>query len=223
MSQTPRNYDMNLLIKTRRELSLPVSSGPVSYLHWSHSWKRTKIVIKADPGSSHGHSLQITAKEQVCGKQGGMQLGEEDETEYETVKWRSTLLILLFDLRLGCFLIYTTAQRKWVGTGCVCMCLCSFSHTQSMKRNTQAYLQYADLFFLILFSPLHAHHQSPHIASHSKSLGSFKMQIARKIWTVCNFSPWDSMLLTYLHPLHHHRSWQQTHLQLHHFRDTFTC
>lgn len=46
-------------------------------------------------------SLQITEEEQVCRKEGGMWSGAEDETEYEIVKWRSTVLILLFDFRLG--------------------------------------------------------------------------------------------------------------------------
>lgn len=47
--------------------------------------------------------------------------GVEDETEYETFKWRSSLLTMLFDLRLGGFLIYTTAHMQRAGC-IVCVC-----------------------------------------------------------------------------------------------------
>lgn len=56
-------------------------------------------------------SLQITEGEQVCRKEGGMQLGLEDETEYERIKWKSTLLILLLDFRL-----YITLLGQHEGT-----------------------------------------------------------------------------------------------------------
>lgn len=112
-------------------------------------------------GSSHGHSLQIT--EEGAGlREGGRTV--EDETEYETVKRRSALLILLFDLRLGSSLIYMTPLRQHIGTIRVYQ-LSHTLHVYSKYAATRDSLQYANNIFSQPFSLLHAHHQSPHIKS----------------------------------------------------------
>ena len=59
--------------------------------------------------------------------------GAEDETEYETVKWRSTLLIQLFDLCLGCSLKYDSTQG-----GMRALNMSVSSHTHSVYTNRYA-------------------------------------------------------------------------------------
>lgn len=71
--------------------------------------KTNKTSDQSSPLSSHDRSIQRRDHRKRSGSAGGrgrraaggMWSGVEDETEYETVKWRSTLLILLFDLHLG--------------------------------------------------------------------------------------------------------------------------
>lgn len=72
---------------------------PHFFFHWllvkTGLGEEKKKSNQSRPGSSHGHSLEITGKEQVWGKDGNM----EDEMEYETVNRRWTQLP--FDLPLA--------------------------------------------------------------------------------------------------------------------------
>lgn len=109
-------------------------------------------------------SLQITEEEQVCRKEGGMQSRVEDETEYEIIKWRSTVLILFFDFRLGCSLIYITVLRQREGT------VKFFTH--SMYINTYPAIQDTEFichihFLFCLRNMIHL------IANHSSSLCAY--------------------------------------------------
>lgn len=96
--------------------------------------KTNKTSDQSSARSSHGHSRQITEEEQVCWKEGGMWSGVEDETEYETVKWTSTLLIHLFDLCLGCSLKSMTPHRAAWGHW---ICLSALIHTPCIQTDTQ--------------------------------------------------------------------------------------
>lgn len=153
-------------------------------------------------GSSHGHSLQIT--EEGAGlREGGRTV--EDETEYETVKRRSALLILLFDLRLGSSLIYMTPLRQHIDTIHVYQ-LSHTLHVYNKYAATRDYLQYANnIFFTSIFSAT----CTPSVTSYQitvwASVHVLKMHsLCHKTGDLCGqyatFHPWGSVLFAYMHP-----------------------
>lgn len=127
--------------------------------------KTNKTGDQSRSESPHGRGVQITGVEQVCGKEGEMWSGVEDETEYEAVNRRSTLLIPLFDLRLGRSSIYIHAggtRALYVSVG---------SQTLHVHKHI-CHLYYADVIFFHI-SSLSYMHTSHLISNHSSSHGFF--------------------------------------------------